>query len=81
MNNDDLKVILIAIMIIASMVIFSLNTAFWLWLIFGQENKVFIVLTTVYICIIFIVLFGDYEEKELNEWKEKWERITGSKYE
>ena len=35
MNNDDLKVILIAIMIIASMVIFSLNTAFWLWLIFG----------------------------------------------
>ena len=41
----------------------------------------FIVLTTVYIFIIFIVLFGDYEEKELEEWKKKWERITGSKYE
>ena len=41
----------------------------------------FTVLTVVYGFIIFIVLFGDYEEKELNEWKEKWERITGSKYE
>ena len=81
MNNDDLKVILIAIMIIASMVIFSLNTAFWLWLIFGQENKVFIVLTTVYIFIILISLFGDYEEKELERQKKDWERIIGKKYE
>ena len=41
----------------------------------------FTILVITYIFIIFIVLFGDYEKKELEEWKKKWERITGSKYE
>ena len=41
----------------------------------------FIVLTIVYIFIIFIVLFGDYKEKELEKHKEDWERIIGRKYE
>ena len=41
----------------------------------------FIVLTIIYSLIIFISLFGDYEEKELEEWKKKWERIMGKKYE
>ena len=40
----------------------------------------FIVLTIVYILIIFISLFGDYEEKELEEWKKKWEKLFGRKY-
>ena len=41
----------------------------------------FIVLTIIYSLIIFISLFGDYEEKELERQKQEWERITGSKYE
>ena len=41
----------------------------------------FIVLTTVYIFIIFIVLFGDYEEKELERHMKACERIIGRKYE
>ena len=41
----------------------------------------FIVLTIVYSLIIFISLFGDYEEKELERQKKDWERIMGKKYE
>ena len=40
----------------------------------------FIVLGITYAFIIFIVLFGDYKGKEKEEWKQKWEKITGSKY-
>ena len=40
----------------------------------------FIVLTIIYSLIIFISLFGDYEEKELERHKKEWERITGKKY-
>ena len=41
----------------------------------------FIVLTIIYSLIIFISLYGDYIGKENEEWKKKWERITGKKYE
>lgn len=40
----------------------------------------FIVLTIVYIFIIFIVLFGDYKQKELEKQKKEWEKIIGRKY-
>ena len=40
----------------------------------------FTVLTIVYIFIIFIVLFGDYKQKELEKQKKEWERIIGRKY-
>lgn len=40
----------------------------------------FIVLTITYTFIIFIVLFGDYEGKEIEEWKKKWEKLFGEKY-
>lgn len=40
----------------------------------------FIVLAITYIFIIFIVLFGDYKEKELEKQKKEWERIIGRKY-
>ena len=41
----------------------------------------FIVLTIIYSLIIFISLFGDYEEKELERQKKNWERTMGNKYE
>ena len=41
----------------------------------------FIVLTTTYIFIILISLYGDYKSKELEKDKEEWERVTGRKYE
>lgn len=41
----------------------------------------FIVLTITYSLIIFISLYGDYIGEEKEEWKKKWERITGKKYE
>lgn len=40
----------------------------------------FTVLIIVYAFIIFIVLFGDYEEKELEEWKEKWKKLFDQDY-
>lgn len=40
----------------------------------------FIVLTITYSFIIFIVLFGDYKQKELEKQKKEWERIIGRKY-
>jgi hypothetical protein len=41
---------------------------------------VFIVLTITYSFIIFISLYGDYEEKELKKQKEEWKNIIGRKY-
>lgn len=40
----------------------------------------FIVLTIIYSLIIFISLFGDYEGKEIEEWKKKWEKLFEEKY-
>lgn len=40
----------------------------------------FIVLTITYTSIIFTVLFGDYKEKEIEEWKKKWEKLFGKEY-
>lgn len=41
----------------------------------------FAVLTTVYIFIILIALYGDYKSKEIEKDKEDWERVIGRKYE
>lgn len=40
----------------------------------------FTVLTVVYGLIIFISLFGDYKEKEIEKQKQEWEQIIGRKY-
>lgn len=40
----------------------------------------FIILGITYAFIIFIVLFGDYEEKEREEWRKKWEKLFGREY-
>ena len=40
----------------------------------------FIVLTITYMFIIFIVLFGDYKEKELEKQKKDWEKVFDRKY-
>ena len=40
----------------------------------------FAVLTTVYIFIILISLYGDYKSKEIEKQKEEWEEIIGKKY-
>ena len=40
----------------------------------------FTVLTTVYIFIILISLYGDYKSKEIEKDKKDWERVTGTKY-
>ena len=40
----------------------------------------FTVLTIVYSLIIFISLFGDYKEKELEEWKNKWKNLFDRDY-
>ena len=81
MKKSHLIAILAGLIIIISIISFGLITAFWLWLLFGQENRMFIVLTITYSLIIFISLYGDYKEKELERQKKDWERITGKKYE
>lgn len=40
----------------------------------------FIVLGITYAFIVFVTLFGDYKEKELEKHKNDWERIIGRKY-
>ena len=40
----------------------------------------FILLTLIYILIIFITYFGDYKSKEIEKDKQKWEEIIGGKY-
>ena len=40
----------------------------------------FILLTLIYILIIFITYFGDYKSKEIEKDKEEWEKIIGGKY-
>ena len=40
----------------------------------------FILITLIYILILFIAYFGDYESKEIEKDKQKWEEIIGSKY-
>ena len=40
----------------------------------------FAVLGITYGFIIFIVLFGNYEGKELEDWKKRWEKIIGKEY-
>ena len=40
----------------------------------------FKVIGIVFGLIIFISLYGNYEEEEQEEWKKRWERIIGEKY-
>jgi hypothetical protein len=40
----------------------------------------FILITLVYILILFIAYFGDYKSKEIEKHKEEWEKILGKKY-
>ena len=40
----------------------------------------FILLAIIYSFIIFIVLFGDYKGKELEEWRNKWKKIFDRDY-
>ena len=40
----------------------------------------FILITLIYILILFIAYFGDYKSKEIENDKKKWEEITGKKY-
>lgn len=40
----------------------------------------FYIIGIVFGFIIYVSLFGDYEGKEIEEWKKKWERIIGEKY-
>lgn len=40
----------------------------------------FILITLIYILILFIAYFGDYKSKEIEKYKEEWERIIGRKY-
>ena len=40
----------------------------------------FILITLIYILILFIAYFGDYKSKEIENDKKKWEEITGRKY-
>ena len=41
----------------------------------------FILITLIYILILFIAYFGDYKSKEIEKQKEEWERVIGRKYE
>lgn len=41
----------------------------------------FVLITLIYILILFIAYFGDYKSKEIEKHKEDWERIIGKKYE
>lgn len=40
----------------------------------------FILITLIYILILFIAYFGDYKSKEIEKDKEEWEKIIGRKY-
>ena len=40
----------------------------------------FILITLIYILILFIAYFGDYKSKEIEKQKEEWEKILGKKY-
>ena len=40
----------------------------------------FILITLIYILILFIAYFGDYKSKEIEKQKEEWEKIIGEKY-
>lgn len=40
----------------------------------------FILITLIYILILFIAYFGDYKSKEIEKHKEEWEKIVGGKY-
>ena len=41
----------------------------------------FILITLIYILILFIAYFGDYKSKEIEKQKEEWEKVIGRKYE
>ena len=41
----------------------------------------FILITLIYILILFIAYFGDYKSKEIEKDKEDWDRVIGRKYE
>lgn len=40
----------------------------------------FILITLIYILILFIAYFGDYKSKEIEKHKEEWEKIVGRRY-
>ena len=40
----------------------------------------FILITLIYILILFIAYFGDYKSKEIEKHKEEWEKILSKKY-